>query len=81
VRGGQAVAGAPSPLRTAGGTDAVQILNRTFKNGEIEMSFRGPILIKEPELRWPIVLLAALMTAAIALLVVVMYFVASTVTN
>jgi len=36
------------------------------------------MLIKEPELRWPIVLLAALMTAVIALLVVVMHYVAST---
>jgi hypothetical protein len=25
------------------------------------MSYQGPILIKEPELRWPIVLLTALM--------------------
>ena len=41
------------------------------------MSFR-PMLIKEPELRWPIVLLAALITAAIAMLVTVMHFVAST---
>lgn len=42
------------------------------------MSYNGPMLIKEPELRWPIVLLAALMTAAIALLIGVMHFVAST---
>ena len=42
------------------------------------MSYKGPMLIREPELRWPIVLLAALMTAAIALLVVVLHFVAST---
>jgi len=42
------------------------------------MSYRGPILIKEPELRWPIVLLAALITGVIALLVVVMHYVAST---
>ena len=31
------------------------------------MSYQGPILIREPELRWPIVLLAAIITAAIAL--------------
>lgn len=42
------------------------------------MSYQGPMLIKEPELRWPIVLLAALMTAALALLVVVMHYVGST---
>jgi hypothetical protein len=42
------------------------------------VSYKGPMLIKEPELRWPIVLLAALMTGAIALLVVVMHYVAST---
>ncbi|HZN08340.1 MAG TPA: hypothetical protein VFB65_16200 [Pyrinomonadaceae bacterium] len=30
------------------------------------MSYRGPILIREPELRWPIVVLAAIITAAIA---------------
>ncbi|HJP91619.1 MAG TPA: hypothetical protein VJ875_06665 [Pyrinomonadaceae bacterium] len=42
------------------------------------MSYNGPMLIKEPELRWPIVLLAALITAAIALLVAAMHFVAST---
>ena len=42
------------------------------------MSYNGPMLIKEPELRWPIVLFAALITAAIALLVMVMHLVAST---
>ena len=42
------------------------------------MSYRAPILIKEPELRWPIVLLAALMTGLIALLVGVMHHVAWT---
>jgi hypothetical protein len=30
------------------------------------MSYQGPVLIREPELRWPIVILAALITAAIA---------------
>jgi len=42
------------------------------------MSYQGPMVIKEPELRWPIVLLAALITAAIALLVAVMHHVAWT---
>ena len=42
------------------------------------MSYQGPMLIKEPELRWPILLLAALITAAIALLVAVMHHVAWT---
>ena len=42
------------------------------------MSYHGPILIKEPELRWPIILIAALISTAIALLVAVMNFVAST---
>ena len=27
------------------------------------MSYQGPMLIREPEFRWPIVLLAALLTA------------------
>jgi len=40
------------------------------------MSYQGPMLIKEPELRWPIVLLAALMTAVITLLVAAMHYVA-----
>jgi len=39
------------------------------------MSYQGPILIREPELRWPIVMLAALLTAAIALLVAGIYHV------
>src|SRR5689334_114580 len=42
------------------------------------MSYNGPMLIKEPELRWPIVLIAALITMAIALLVATMHFVVST---
>ena len=42
------------------------------------MSYKGPMLIKEPELRWPIVLIAALITMAIVLLVATMHFVAST---
>jgi hypothetical protein len=39
------------------------------------MSYKGPMLIREPELRWPIVILAALLTAAIALLAAGMYYV------
>ena len=31
------------------------------------MSYQGPMLIREPELRWPIVLLAAIITTLIAL--------------
>jgi len=42
------------------------------------MSYRGPILIREPELRWPIVVLAAIVTAAIALLAALLYSVALT---
>lgn len=42
------------------------------------MSYRGPILIREPELRWPIVVLAATVTAAIALLTAALYYVAMT---
>jgi hypothetical protein len=52
--------------------------NRTLRSGEIEMSYKAPRLIKEPKLRWPIVLLAALMTGLIALLVGVMHHVAWT---
>ena len=39
------------------------------------MSYQGPMLIREPELRWPIVMLAALLTAAIALLASGIYYV------
>jgi hypothetical protein len=39
------------------------------------MSYQGPMLIREPQLRWPIVILAALLTAAIALLAAVMHYV------
>jgi len=38
------------------------------------MSYQGPMLIREPELRWPIVMLAALLTAAIALLAAGIYY-------
>ena len=39
--------------------------------------YRGPILIEEPELRWPIVLLAAAITALLAILTAGLYYVAS----
>jgi hypothetical protein len=42
------------------------------------MSYQGPMLIREPELRWPIVVLAAMVTAAIALLAAALYYVAMT---
>jgi hypothetical protein len=42
------------------------------------MSYQGPMLIREPVLRWPIVILAALITAAIALLAAGMQYVAMT---
>jgi hypothetical protein len=42
------------------------------------MSYRGPILIKEPELRWPIIILAAIITTIIALVAAGLYYVAMT---
>ena len=45
------------------------------------MSYQGPILIREPELRWPIVLLAAIITAAIALVAAGMQYFALTQPN
>lgn len=39
------------------------------------MSYQGPMVIREPELRWPIIMLAALLTAAIALLAGGLYYV------
>ena len=42
------------------------------------MSYQGPILIREPELRWPIVVLAAIITAAIALVAAGMQYFALT---
>lgn len=39
------------------------------------MSYQGPMLIREPELRWPIVMLAGVLTAAIALLAAGIYYV------
>src|SRR5687768_16514320 len=42
------------------------------------MSYQGPMLIREPEMRWPIFLLAAFITTAIALLAAGMHYVALT---
>ena len=42
------------------------------------MYYHGPMLIREPELRWPIVMLAAIVTAAMALLAAGMHYVAIT---
>jgi len=41
------------------------------------MTYQG-VLIKEPKLRWPIVLTAAIITAAIALVVAMLYYMAMT---
>ena len=37
------------------------------------IAYRGPTLITEPELRWPIVLLAAAITALLAMLTAGLY--------
>lgn len=42
------------------------------------MSYQGPMLIREPDLRWPIVILAAIITAAMALVAASMHYVALT---
>lgn len=42
------------------------------------MSYQGPILIREPELRWPIVVLAAIITVVIALVAAGMQYLALT---
>ena len=42
------------------------------------MSYRGPVMIREPVIRWPIVILAALITMVIALIVATMHYVAMT---
>ena len=39
------------------------------------MSYQGPMLIREPELRWPIVIVAAVVTFVIAVLAAGIYFV------
>ena len=40
-------------------------------------TYRGPTLIQEPELRWPIVLLAGAITALLAVLTAALYYVAA----
>ena len=42
------------------------------------IAYRGPTLITEPELRWPIVLLAAAITALLAMLTAGLYYVVVT---
>ncbi len=42
------------------------------------MSYQGPALIREPELRWPIVVLAAIITTIIALMIAGLHYVAMT---
>ena len=42
------------------------------------IAYRGPMLIAEPELRWPIVLLAAVITTLLAILTAGLYYVAMT---
>jgi hypothetical protein len=42
------------------------------------MSYQGPLLIREPELRWPIVTLAVIITMIIALVAAGLHHVAMT---
>ena len=42
------------------------------------IAYRGPTLITEPELRWPIVLLAAAITALLAIMTAGLYYFAMT---
>ena len=42
------------------------------------ITYRGPTLIAEPELRWPILILAAVITALLALSAAGLYYVAMT---
>ena len=42
------------------------------------MSYQGPLLVREPELRWPIVILAAVITTIIALMAAGLHYVATT---
>lgn len=42
------------------------------------MSYQAPLLIREPELRWPIVILAAIITTIIALVAAGLHYVAMT---
>ena len=45
---------------------------------ETTISYTGPMLIREPELRWPIVVLAALITALIALFTASLHYLVMT---
>ena len=45
------------------------------------IAYRGPILIAEPQLRWPIVFLAAAITALLAMLTAGLYYAAMTKSN
>jgi hypothetical protein len=47
---------------------------RTFEAKPPMIAYRGPTLITEPELRWPIVLLAAAITALLAMLTAGLYY-------
>ncbi len=38
------------------------------------MSYQGPMLIKEPEIRWPVVMIAAIISALIALMVAGLHY-------
>jgi len=38
------------------------------------MSYKGPMLIREPELRWPIVVVAGIVTTLMALLMAALYY-------
>ena len=40
------------------------------------MSYQGPMLIKEPELRWPVVMIAAIISVLIAVIVAGLHYVA-----
>ena len=40
------------------------------------MSYQGPMLIKEPELRWPVIMIAAIISVAIALIIAGLHYVA-----
>jgi hypothetical protein len=42
------------------------------------IAYRGPMLIAEPELRWPILILAAVITALLAILTAGLYYAAMT---
>ena len=42
------------------------------------IAYRGPMLIAEPELRWPILILAAVITALLAMLTAGLYYAAMT---